>query len=164
VSSGGPDEAQVFVSFSDEQTLNVDERRLVELARRTAESEGATGEISITLVDSGRMLELNQRYLGESHATDVLAFPIDEEAPGAAAVAQGGPPRLIGEVVICPEVALRQSEAGLDAEMLLLVAHGVLHLLGYDHDSEDDAAGMRRRELDLTGRSGARARSLGAGT
>ena len=64
---------------------------------------------------------------------------------------------MIGEVVICPEVALGQAEAGLDSEMELLVAHGVLHLLGYDHDSEDRAARMRRREYDLTGRSGARA-------
>jgi probable rRNA maturation factor len=158
VSSEGPDEAALVVSFSDDQQLDVDHSRLVAVARHTLESEGATGELSITLVDQERMRELNEQYRGEPHPTDVLSFPIDEQLPNTKAASElGAPPRMIGEVVLCPEVALRQSQAGLDAEMELLVAHGVLHLLGYDHDSEDHAARMRRREHDLTGRSGARA-------
>ncbi len=158
MSSEGPDEATLVVSFSDEQQLEVDHNRLVEVARRTLESEAATGEISITLVDRERMQELNERYRGEPYPTDVLSFPIDEQPPpGGTAPGRGGPPRMIGEVVVCPEVALGQAEAGLDSEIELLVAHGVLHLLGYDHDSEDHAASMRRREHDLTGRSGAQA-------
>lgn len=64
---------------------------------------------------------------------------------------------MIGEVVICPEVAEQQAEGGVESELDLLVAHGVLHLLGYDHDTEDHAARMRLREHDLTGRWGARA-------
>jgi probable rRNA maturation factor len=154
---GGADEAHLVVTFSNEQPLRVDQARLVEVARRSAESEGASGEISITLVDQGRMRELNERYLGEPYATDVLAFPIDEEEPGPAAASGPGPPRMIGEVVICPEVARQQATAGLQLEMDLLVAHGVLHLMGYDHDDENRAATMRSREHDLTGRSGARA-------
>src|SRR5437660_9380087 len=66
----------------------------------------------------------------------------------------------IGEIVLCPEVAVQQAPAGSDglgAELDLLVAHGVLHLLGYDHDTEDHAASMRRREEAACGRSGARA-------
>ncbi len=158
MSSEGPGEATLIVSFSDEQQLEVDQSRLVAVARRTLESEAATGEISITLVDQERMRVLNERYRGEPYPTDVLAFPIDEQhGPTASPSDPWGPPRLIGEVVICPEVALGKAEAGLDSEMDLLVAHGVLHLLGYDHDSEDHAASMRRREHDLTGRSGARA-------
>jgi probable rRNA maturation factor len=158
VSSEGPDEANLVVSFSDEQTVEVDHSRLVAVARRTLESEGATGEISITLVDQLRIQELNERYLGKPYPTDVLAFPIDEDGPiDGTAWDSAGPPRMIGEVVICPGVAQRQAEAGLDSEMDLLVAHGVLHLLGYDHDSEDHAASMRRQEHYLTGRSGAQA-------
>jgi probable rRNA maturation factor len=67
---------------------------------------------------------------------------------------------LIGEIVLCPEVAAEQAPPGPDglrAELDLLVAHGVLHLLGYDHDTEEAAASMRRREEAACGRSGARA-------
>ncbi len=64
---------------------------------------------------------------------------------------------MIGEVVLCPEVAAQQAPSDLDAELDLLTAHGVLHLLGYDHDTEAGAEQMRAREHALTGQSGARA-------
>jgi probable rRNA maturation factor len=135
--------------------MGVDIERIIRVATRTAESEGATGEISITLVIPDRMAELNERYMGKSGPTDVLSFPID--GPGDPGLGAEGPPRLIGEVVLCPEVAAQQATAGVEAELDLLVAHGVLHLLGYDHDTESGAEQMRLREHKLTGRSGARA-------
>jgi probable rRNA maturation factor len=67
---------------------------------------------------------------------------------------------LIGDIVLCPEVAATQAPPGHDgvaSELDLLVAHGVLHLLGYDHDSEEAAAAMRSREEAICGRSGAQA-------
>ena len=154
MSAEGAGEAHLDVTLSNEQSLEVDEARLASMARRTADAEGALGEISITLVDSDRMLELNRAYMGEARLTDVLAFPIDDEPHD---LGDDVPPRMIGEVVVCPEVAFEQAEEGLEAELDLLVAHGVLHLLGYDHDTEAAAAGMRAREERLTGRSGARA-------
>jgi probable rRNA maturation factor len=135
--------------------MGVDIDRIIRVARRTAESEGATGEISITLVIPDRMAELNEQYMGKAGPTDVLAFPID--GPGDPGVGAGGPPRLIGEVVLCPELAAGQATSGVDAELDLLVAHGVLHLLGYDHATESGAEQMRLREHDLTGQSGAKA-------
>ena len=145
----------VIVTLTDEQDLEVDLDRIAEVARRTARSENATGEISITLVPADRIAALNAEYMGESGPTDVLSFPIDgpdEHGPPGI-----GPPRMIGELVLCPEVAGHQALAGLKSELDLLTAHGVLHLLGYDHDTEAAAEQMRRREHELTGQSGARA-------
>jgi probable rRNA maturation factor len=146
----------VTVTVTDEQDVEVDHDRIVDVALRTAAAERATGEISITLVTPERIAELNRQYLGHEGPTDVLSFPIDGPNP-IATEGRGGPPRLIGDLVICPGVAAQQAASALDAELDLLTAHGVLHLLGYDHDTEEGAAEMRRREELSTGRSGARA-------
>jgi probable rRNA maturation factor len=143
------------VELVNEQSLPVDELRIGETARRTAEAESAVGELSILLVDAARMAQLYTDWMGGDGPTDVLAFPVDglvSETPEH--------PVVIGEVVLCPEVAARQAaEAALDlaAELDLLVAHGVLHLLGHDHDTEEAAERMRNRERAVTGRAGARA-------
>jgi probable rRNA maturation factor len=152
---GSPAHSAVTVRLSDEQSLEVDKQRLEDLARATALAEGATGEISITLAGPGRMAELNQKYMGKPGPTDVLSFPIDEAPLGGPG--PGAPPRMIGEVVICPEVARNQAPDSLESELDLLVVHGVLHLLGYDHGTEEGAAEMRRLEHLLAGRSGASA-------
>jgi probable rRNA maturation factor len=135
--------------------MGVDIERIVDVATRTALSEKASGEISITLVDRQRMAELNLQHMGKPGPTDVLAFPID--GAGDPGLGEDGPPRMIGDLVLCPEVAAAQATSGMDAELDLLVAHGVLHLLGYDHDTEAGAEKMRLREFNLTGQSGARA-------
>lgn len=147
--SDPPKPSPLRISISNSQDIEVDESRLARVAERAA--EGLTGELSILLVGADEMAELNHRFLAAEGPTDVLAFPIDGRAPSS----PNGPPAMIGEVVLCPQViAGRGSQA---EEMDLLVAHGVLHLLGYDHDSEEGAEEMRAREFDLTGRSGARA-------
>jgi probable rRNA maturation factor len=146
------------LSLQDEQRLAVDTERLREVARRAAAGEGAIGEISITLVDAGRIAELNATYLGGDGPTDVLSFPVDglvTTPPG-----DDDPPVLIGDVVLCPEVAIAQAPPGPDgaaSELDLLITHGVLHLLGYDHDTQEAAAAMRSREQAVCGRSGAQA-------
>ena len=146
------------LNLHDEQGLVVDTDRIGDVARRAAAGEGATGEISITLVDAHRIAELNAQYLDGDGPTDVLSFPVDglvTSPPG-----DGEPPVLIGDIVLCPEVAIAQAPPGPDgvaSELDLLITHGVLHLLGYDHDSEAAAAAMRRREEAVCGRSGARA-------
>jgi probable rRNA maturation factor len=148
----------ISLSLHNEQDLVVDTDRLRDVARRAAAGERATGEISITLVDAVRIAELNGEYLGDEGPTDVLSFPVDglvTSPPG-----DGEPPVLIGDIVLCPEVAIAQAPPGPDgvaSELDLLVTHGVLHLLGYDHDSEETAAAMRSREEAVCGRSGARA-------
>lgn len=150
--------------ISDEQAMGVNIDRIVGVATRTAESERAAGEISITLAEPARMAELNLQYMGKPGPTDVLSFPIDGPGdpgdsgdPDGSGSGDDGPPRLIGEVVLCPQIAAAQATDGLEAELDLLVAHGVLHLLGFDHDTEAGAEQMRNRERALTGRAGAQA-------
>jgi len=79
------------------------------------------GHLAIELVDEERIRELNREHRGKDEPTDVLSFPIDEDEPVAG-------PRELGDVVICPEHTEDQVEA---------VVHGVLHLCGYDHETDD---------------------------
>ena len=139
------DHLPIFLSLHDEQDLAVDTERLRDVAVRAAAGEGATGEISITLVDAVRIAELNARYLDVDGPTDVLSFPVDGLVTSPPV--EGEPPVLIGDIVLCPEVAIAQAPAGPDgvvSELDLLITHGVLHLLGYDHGDEMEA---REREL-----------------
>ena len=152
-------ELRLTVTLVDEQDLAVDAARLVEIARTAAAAEHAVGEIGLLLVSRERMAELHAEHMGEEGPTDVLSFPVDGLVPEPPP--PGAPPVLVGEVVVCPAVALEQAEAGahsLGVELDLLVVHGVLHLLGHDHDTEEAAAVMRELEERHAGRSGARAR------
>jgi probable rRNA maturation factor len=100
-------------------------------------------DLSVILVDEGTMAELHVRWMDEPGPTDVMAFPMDELRPGPDT---GPPPEgTLGDVVLCPEVAQRQAETaghGLDDELSVLLTHGVLHLLGYDHAEPDESAEM----------------------
>lgn len=136
------------------QPIEVDRLRIEDVARRTAVAEGAEGELSIVLVDEARMTELNSQFRNECGPTDVLSFSIDGRITGGVGP-DDEPPLIIGEVIVCPEVAVRQSRGDLASELDLLVAHGVLHLLGHDHETEAGAETMRKREFEITGRSGA---------
>jgi probable rRNA maturation factor len=106
-------------------------------------------ELSIVLVSDGRIRALNRRYRKKDSATDVLAFPLESEGGGPRRLrrrsvrgrslrkAQGQPPWVLGDVVISLATARRQAQDfghGLNQEVVRLVVHGVLHLLGYDHE------------------------------
>jgi probable rRNA maturation factor len=163
---GGDVEPEVFVS--DEQTdVDIDLFRWQTLAAGVLAAEGIRGgtEMSIIFIGEPDIAELNESFLGKSGPTDVLSFPIDAADLDIAPIGSGatrGPdrapldpsdlPMLLGDVVICPLVAAAQAptHAGtLDDELALLVVHGILHVLGYDHAEPDETAVMRRRELDL---------------
>src|SRR3954452_10123760 len=112
--------------------------------------------------------DLNQRFRGIDAPTDVLAFPIDEDVmeggrspdsggsgPGFTTAEPTDLPMLLGDVVICPTVARRNApeHAGtFDDEMALLVVHGILHLMGMDHENEAEAEVMEQRERELLAR------------
>jgi probable rRNA maturation factor len=156
---------EVFVA--DEQAdLPVVTLRWVRLAEAVLEEEGVRGdaELSMLFVDEQAISDLNKRFLGKDGPTDVLAFPIDEEpVEGGRSPDSGGTgpgfaseptdlPTLLGDVVICPTVAARNApeHAGTyDDEIALLVVHGVLHLLGMDHEDDEEAEAMEQRERDL---------------
>ncbi len=141
------------VKLSNEQEdCAVDEAHIARLALHALAVEGADeeAELSVAFIDEGRMAEINERYTGHEGPTDVLAFPLDEDEEESGAPSEE--PQLLGDVVICPAVAARHAaeyESSTEAEMSLLLVHGVLHLLGYDHASDDEAAAMRRREAKI---------------
>jgi probable rRNA maturation factor len=112
--------------------VEVDEAGAVQLAGHVLRAEGIDeGELGIAFVDADEMRRLKREHLGIDEATDVLSFPIDgrDELPE-------GLPRVLGDVVLCPEV--------VGDEWRRPLAHGLLHLLGYDHG---DAMSGREREL-----------------
>ena len=122
---------------------------LLTLAREGKKGEREK-EVSLVLVPSSIMKELNLKFKRKSSLTDVLAFPFREEV--------GPAKELLGEVVVCPDVAVYQAEErghSLEDELLLLVIHGVLHLLGYRDDREEERKLMEEKErgiLKLLGR------------
>ena len=153
----------IDIYAADEQhDVEVDLDRWVALANAALEEEGVRGlaEVSLIFMDEPTIAALNQQFMGKSGPTDVLSFPIDAEpeptgrVPDAGGSGPGEPPmpeipQLIGDIVICPAVASRNAlehECSLDDELALLVVHGVLHLLGWDHAEDEEAERMEARE------------------
>ncbi len=155
---------------ADEQSeVDVDLLRSVRLARVVLAEERAPeeAELSVIFVDEQAISDLNDRFLGGTGPTDVLAFPMDDDVVlGGRQPDEGGrgpgapseptdPPVVLGDVVVCPRVAERQAREhgqSLGDELALLVVHGVLHLLNYDHAEEGESATMKRRERELLDR------------
>jgi probable rRNA maturation factor len=148
----------VSVFVANESGTAVDETGLVTLARYVLDQLGVApmAELSILLVDVTAMEQLHVRWMNEPGPTDVLAFPMDE-LEGTRMVAHPGDdeepePALLGDVVLCPEVAAAQAvTAGhtMEDELHLLCTHGVLHLLGYDHGEPEEEQAMFREQARL---------------
>ena len=102
-------------------------------------------ELSIALIGNAEMRKLNAEFRNKDYATDVLSFPIEDKWPGTA--------HLAGDVIISVDKARQQArerQRSLDEEMTMLLIHGVLHLLGYDHErSAKDARTMQRLEKKI---------------
>ena len=170
--------AMVDVFAANEQdAVEVDLDRWRRLAAQVLDAEGVDPEVEMCLlfVDEPAIAALNERFMGKTGPTDVLSFPIDEEAAPSARVALGanGPvdtfdddgddddaPLMLGDVLICPTVAARNApehrgdrhSGSLDDELALLVVHGILHLLSMDHMDDDEAEIMEAREQLLLDR------------
>lgn len=157
----GPDEGAgeceqpLSIDIANESGVAVSEEALAVLAAHVLGRLRIhpLAELSVLLVDEGAMTDLHQRWMGEPGPTDVLAFPMDELRPphmtGARAMGGGHEPEpvpgLLGDVVLCPQVAARQAQAqghGTEDEVELLCIHGILHLLGYDHADPEEHAAM----------------------
>ncbi len=136
------------VYVGNESGREVDATALVALSRHVLDAMGVAplADLSVLLVDIDTMAQLHERWMGEPGPTDVLAFPMDEleEHGGHGST---GPddaedaPVLLGDVVLCPEVAARHArEVGhrVEDELELLCTHGILHLLGYDHGEPEE--------------------------
>jgi probable rRNA maturation factor len=125
----------------------VDPEELVGVARYVLGEMGIhpMAELSILLVDTAAMEQLHIQWMDEPGPTDVLSFPMDELRPARAEDDNEPVPGLLGDVVLCPEVAEKQAkDAGHSTteELRLLTTHGILHLLGYDHAEPEEEAEM----------------------
>ena len=164
---------EVFVA-DEQDAVDIDTDRWLRLAVEILAAEGVDGEVEMSLlfVDEAAIAALNERFMGKAGPTDVLSFPIDEEAAPSARIAMGatGPidmfddeaddddvPLMLGDVLICPAVAARNAPdhaserhcGSVDDELALLVVHGILHLLGMDHIIDAEAEVMEAREQQL---------------
>ena len=142
------------IEIANESGVDVDEAALAGLARHVLDEMRVhpLAELSVLLVDEPAMTELHVRWMGEPGPTDVLAFPMDELRPPQPGGTQGERedrdsdlPGLLGDVVICPQVAAaqaHQADHSPSDEVELLCTHGILHLLGYDHADAAEHAAM----------------------
>jgi probable rRNA maturation factor len=135
----------VTIEINNESTIEVDEARVQRLAAFALQELKLhrKSELAIQFIDEQAMEVLHIQWMDEPGPTDVLSFPMDELRPGTEG--EQTPPGLLGDVVICPQVAAKQAEtAGHETiqEILLLATHGILHLVGFDHAEPDDEAEM----------------------
>ena len=159
----------IDVFAADEQEDHpIEVARWAELTKKVLISRGVKGEteVSLLFVDEDAIAALNEQFLGKSGPTDVLSFPIEDEpgptgrSPDLGGSGPGAQPAegaltLLGDVVICPSVAARNAtehEVTLEDEIALLVVHGLLHLLGLDHQEDAEAERMEALEQELLNR------------
>jgi probable rRNA maturation factor len=143
------------VFLANEQTEEVAVLELRALAEAILGAEGYPEqcEVTILLVSDDEMAGYNDRFLERDGPTDVLAFPLEQLLPGVAPeLDPHGPPLMLGDVLVAPAYVRRQAEelgVTFDDEMALMVTHGILHLMGYDHEEDFDAERMESREREL---------------
>lgn len=139
------DDQPPLIALDDRQGDAVDLEVLMTLARATLLGEGIEeAELSISLVTEEEIAGLHERYLHQAGPTDVLSFPLDDEA-GEDGLRQ------LGDVVIAPAIAARNNPDDPPAELRLLLVHGILHLLGHDHMDDGERAEMWARQERYSG-------------
>lgn len=140
------------IEVNNESGMPADEESLVRMARFIMDRlyVHPQTELSIILADTEAMEKLHIEWMDEPGPTDVLSFPMDELRPGSAD--RPSPAGLLGDIVLCPQVAEEQARAAghsTGEELLLLTTHGVLHLLGYDHAEPDEKEEMFSLQREL---------------
>lgn len=150
------------IFYSDEQDEPVDGEAIRQLAVRVLTSERLPDdtEMSLILVDAEQMAGFNEQFLNRTGPTDVLALPLEHLAPGhPPRRIANEPPVSLGDIFLCPDYINRRAEAeGLDPidyDLKRLVVHGILHLLGYEHEEDAAADHMEQREDELLKGDGA---------
>lgn len=133
------------IELNNESGVAVDDAAILRLATYALDAVRVhpDAELAITLVDVAAMELLHVEWMDEPGPTDVLSWPMDELRPGTDD--KPTPPGLLGDVVLCPEVAQSQAEAAghsMMDELYILTAHGILHLLGFDHAEPEEEREM----------------------
>ncbi|GAA2233144.1 rRNA maturation RNase YbeY [Herbiconiux moechotypicola] len=140
------------IEINNESSVEVDENAILRLASFALDHMHVhpDAELAIVLVDEAAMEQLHVQWMDEPGPTDVLSFPMDELRPGTED--SPTPPGLLGDVVLCPQVAEEQAKAAKHStleELLLLTTHGILHLLGFDHAEPDEEREMFGIQRDI---------------
>ncbi|WP_213815189.1 rRNA maturation RNase YbeY [Glaciihabitans sp. dw_435] len=140
------------IEINNESGIDVDEPKIQRLIAYNLDQLHVhpDAELAILFVDEAAMEQLHVQWMDEPGPTDVLSFPMDELRPGSEDMPTE--PGLLGDIVVCPQVAVVQAEAAGHSpleEMLLLTTHGLLHLLGFDHAEPEDEKEMFGLQRDL---------------
>ena len=138
------------IEINNESGVDVDEAALQRLGTFALDQLHVhpDAELAILIVDEAAMEQLHLQWMDEPGPTDVLSFPMDELRPGTDDFQT--PAGLLGDIVLCPQVAIAQAETAGHSpmdEMLMLTTHGLLHLLGFDHaepEEEQEMFGIQR--------------------
>jgi probable rRNA maturation factor len=149
---------EIGISVEEEFRGVMDEDWVKKIVQIVLEAEGAAPpyEVGLVFTDSEAVRQLNRDYRGVDEPTDVLAFCMisQKEADSSFALPPDGVSRL-GEIIISyPQAVEQAKEQGhaTEKELALLIIHGILHLLGYDHEEPEEEAEMRTREKELLGK------------
>jgi probable rRNA maturation factor len=141
----------VVVAYDEQGDHPLDIERWRQLAEDVLVAEGVTtGELTVMFVDEQTIADLHEVHMGDPSPTDVLSFPLDEVSAIEASI--DDVPILLGDVVVCPAVAMRnapQHAGTITDELALLVVHGTLHILGHDHADSEEEQKMQSRERAL---------------
>lgn len=148
----------IFLADEQDDPLSTDAlRKLAEMVL-VEEGFGPDTELSLFFVTDASITDYNERFMGRTGPTDVLAFPLEHLSPGEVPVRrQNEPPVTLGDVIIAPNyVRSNAAKHGtdFDNEVALMVVHGILHLLGYDHGDDAEAESMEQREGVLLSKIG----------
>lgn len=142
------------VEISEPHPADVATDAVASFASGTLVREGVdpSALLSITFVDAEVMASMNADHMGKLGPTDVLSFPIEDASPGVPPrQSAGGPPLVLGDIFISSEVVKENAEGlgvSFDDELYLMVCHGVLHILGWDHQTDMEAEAMESREAE----------------
>lgn len=142
------------IEVSGVRRESIDESGLALFAASILERESVDREssLSVTFVDRDAMAALNVEFMSNEGPTDVLSFPIEDASPDIPPVREDeGPPLELGDIFICEEIVeTHAQEYGVpfDDELHLMVTHGVLHILGWDHQTEAETEAMETREAE----------------
>lgn len=140
------------IEINNESGVRVDEAALQRLTLFALDHLRVhpDADLAILLVDEAAMEQLHLQWMDEPGPTDVLSFPMDELRPGSDD--EVTPPGLLGDLVLCPQVAAEQAlgaKHSTQDELNMLTAHGVLHLLGFDHAEPEEEREMFGIQRDI---------------
>lgn len=131
-----------------EHAVDVDHLADVLASTLQDQTSAIEAEVGLAFIEVAEMTALNEEHMGGAGPTDVLAFPIDGSRVDGLASIPVGQPAMMGDIVICPDVAHRAPQPLAD-ELALLVVHGALHLVGHDHAEPEETAIMKALEAEM---------------